>query len=432
MPRTGRRVRNLPTRPPGSDFYAQNTHNLFAAYTFSSIANDTNFTDATIPMPIIVSVERPAGQLQILENSTVFEFNPWEMGSYDMGNPAFAPLRYVGSPFNNGTIASGGQCIAGVDNVGFVVGTSSTLFNQGFLAINQGSPDVPDFFVRALNATLAGLSDQSADVALWPNPFFGYQATTNRNANSSFLDLVDGGEDLQNIPFHPLIWSLRAVDVIIAVDSSADTTTHWPNGTALVATYQRSISNFSNDLERNRFPVVPNQNTMVNLGLNKRPTFFGCNGTNTTGNNNNSNPGPLIVYLPNAPYTNYSNVSTFDLEYTTEQRQAIILNGYNVATMANATVDAQWPACLGCAILERSLHRTGTQVPAVCADCFQRYCWNGTVNDTAPATYEPTQIVASSGGETSGAERARGFPGAGRLVVTVGILGLGAWCVGLM
>ncbi|KAG7287649.1 hypothetical protein NEMBOFW57_007162 [Staphylotrichum longicolle] len=309
------------------------------AYTFSSIAADPSFAEATIPMPIIVAVERPAGQIQILENSTVFEFNLWEMGSYDPGNPAFAPLRYVGSAFTNGTVA-------GVDNVGFVVGTSSSLFNQAFLQLGRTSPDVPDFFVRALNNTLAGFSEQNSDIARWPNPFFGYQPIINRNANSSELDLVDGGEDLQNVPFHPLLWSRRAVDIIIAVDSSADTITHWPNGTSLVATYQRSISNFTSPEER-RFPLVPDQNTMINLGLNKRPTFFGCSPEN------NTNPGPLIVYIPNAPYTNYSNITTFQLEYTTEQRQEIILNGYNVATMSNATVDVQWPAlsynrCFGC------------------------------------------------------------------------------------
>ncbi len=368
-------------------------------------------------MPIIVAVERPAGQIQILENSTVLEFNPWEMGSYDPGNPAFAPLHFIGSDFTNGTVAAGGQCVAGVDNVGFVVGTSSSLFNQAFLQLGRTSPDVPDFFIRALNRTLAGFSDQSSDIARWPNPFFNYQPATNQNANSPSLDLVDGGEDLQNIPFHPLLWAARAVDVILAIDGSADTTTHWPNGTALVATSQRATPPAANP-----FPQVPDINTMINLGLNKRPTFFGCNPSNAT------NPGPLVVYIPNAPYTNLSNVTTFQLEYPTDQRQAIILNGYNVATMANATVDAQWPTCLGCAILDRSLRRTGTSVPAVCRDCFARFCWNGTVNDTAPGVYEPTLIVTGGGETASWGERARGVPGQAGLVV--GVLYLGLWAMG--
>ena len=338
-------------------------------------------------MPIIVAVERLAGQLLILENSTVFEFNPWEMGSYDPGNPAFAPLRYVGSRFTNGSLSSDVECLAGVDNVGFVMGTSSSLFNQAFLQIAR-TEGAPDFLVRSLNATLARIGEDNRDVASWPNPFFQYNAEDNRNANSSIITLVDGGEDLQNIPLHPLIWSLRSVDVILAVDSSADTPTHWPNGTALVATYERSAGNYSKD--NAAFPSIPDQNTFINLGLNSRPTFFGCDPANMTG------PGPLIVYLPNAPYTYYSNVSTFDMEYTTEERQQIIYNGYNAVTMANASVDAQWPACMGCAILSRSFHRTKTEFPAVCVDCFDRYCWNGTVNSTTPVVYEPGQIVVAS------------------------------------
>ncbi|KAL2130389.1 hypothetical protein VTI74DRAFT_6534 [Chaetomium olivicolor] len=357
-------------------------------HTFSSIADDTAFTEASIPMPIIVAVERPAGQLLILENSTVFEFNPWEMGSYDPGNPAFAPLQYVGSPFTNGSLSSDGVCVTGVDNVGFVMGTSSSLFNQAFLQLAR-TEGAPDFLVRSLNATLARIGEENRDVASWPNPFFQYNPEDNRNANSSILSLVDGGEDLQNIPLHPLLWSLRNIDVILAVDSSADTPTHWPNGTALVATYERSVSNYSNN-NTSAFPSVPDQNTFINLGLNSRPTFFGCDLANMTG------PGPLVVYLPNTPYTYFSNVSTFDLEYTTEERQNIIYNGYNVVTMANASVDAHWPACLGCAILSRSFHRTKTGLPAVCVDCFNRYCWNGTVNSTTPVVYEPGQIVVPS------------------------------------
>merc|ERR1711881_741069 len=65
------------------------------------------------------------------------------------------------------------------------------------------------------------------------------------------------------------------------------------------------------------FPSIPAQNTFGNLGLNNRPTFFGCNSSNT------SSTTPLIVYLPNSPYTYHSNVSTFQLEYTKEQQYAI-------------------------------------------------------------------------------------------------------------
>jgi len=388
-------------------------------FTFSSIAADPAFTAATIPMPIVVAIERPAGQIQIWENSTVFEFNPWEMGSYDPGNPAFAPLRYVGSAFANGTLVRRGECVGGVDNVGFVVGTSSSLFNQAFLQLGRADTNVPDFFIRTINETLARISDQNTDIASWPNPFFQYRPAENRNANSNVLNLVDGGEDLQNVPFHPLLWSRRAVDVILAVDGSADTKTHWPNGTALVATYRRSVSGYYQAPETDRFPRVPSQNTFVNLGLNRLPTFFGCEPEDP------DHPGPLIVYLPNAPYRAYSNVTTFQLEYTDEQRQEIVANGYDVVTMANGTVDAQWPACLGCAILERSLRRTKTQIPTICDDCFKRHCWNGTTNETEPATYDPAQMAVTSGAER---ERLLGV-GAGFLILW-GLLFWSAWLLG--
>ncbi|SPO00299.1 probable lysophospholipase (lpl) [Cephalotrichum gorgonifer] len=355
------------------------------AYTFSSIADDGDFSQARAPMPIIVALERQFGQLQVPANSTMFEFNPWEMGSYDPGAAAFAPLKYVGSNFTNGSIERGGNCIAGVDNAGFVMGTSSSLFNQAFLQIGKAS-GVPDFLLRALNDTLEGLGEENRDIASWPNPFYNYNAGENMNADTTVLTLVDGGEALENIPIRPLTLSKRQVDVIFAVDSSADTTTAWPNGTSLVATYNQSSSSSSTNSSNS--PSVPDQNTFVNLGLNKRPTFFGCN-------TNSSSSGPLIVYLPNAPYTYHSNVSTFDLQYSDSERDEIIRNGYNVATMGNGTVDSDWLACVGCAVLARSLVRTGTNNPAKCVDCFARYCWNGTTNSTTPATYEPDQIIMS-------------------------------------
>jgi len=219
-----------------------------------------------------------------------------------------------------------------------------------------------------------------------PNPFYHYHNETNDNAQSPTLFLVDGGEDLQNIPLHPLIQSARSVDVIFAIDSSADTQTFWPNGTSMVATYRRNLdpSGIANGTV---FPSIPDQNTFVNLGLNTRPTFFGCDLSNMTG------PSPLIIYIPNFPYSYQSNVSTFDLEYNTTERNAIIQNGYNVATMANGTTDVEWPACVGCAILSRSFERTFTAVPMVCQQCFTRYCWNGTLNSTSPLPYSPTIVL---------------------------------------
>jgi lysophospholipase len=343
-------------------------------------------------MPIIVADERAPGQLLISANTTVYEFNPWEMGTFDPTTFGFAPLQFVGSNFSSGVLPRDEHCIRGFDNAGFIMGTSSSLFNQLFLNINATS-GVPDRVKNAISNILMDIGQENNDIADWPNPFYLFNNKTNPNAQRKALTLVDGGEDLQNIPLHPLIQPMRHIDVIFAVDGSADTPepgAHWPNGTALVATYQRSL----NVLMENGtlFPSIPDQNTFVNLGLNAHPTFFGCNAGNISG------PTPLIVYLPNYPYVYNSNVSTFTLSYNNSERNAIIENGYNVATMGNSTVGKQWPACVGCAILSRSLSRTGANVPDICAECFDRYCWNGTVNSTAPIPYEPTLLIKQNRG----------------------------------
>lgn len=273
------------------------------------------------------------------------------------------------------------------------MGTSSSLFNTFLLNLNN--TDIPDALKGPIESILRTLSSENNDIADYrPNPFYFFNNDTNLSARSKSLTLVDGGEDLQNIPLHPLIQPEREVDVIFAVDSSADVN-GWPNGTALVATYERSLNPISNGTA---FPAVPDVNTFVNSGLNTRPTFFGCDSGNLTG------PAPLVVYLPNHPYVFHSNVSTFDPTHTRAERDAIIQNGYDVVTLGNGTQDQQWPACVGCAILSRSLERTGTAVPAVCRGCFERYCWDGSLNSSQPATsYTPNYRLAPAEIKTAAA-----------------------------
>ncbi|KAK2023931.1 lysophospholipase [Colletotrichum zoysiae] len=361
------------------------------AYTFSSIAESVDFQAGALPFPILVANGRAAGERgNILPNATVYEINPFELGTWDNTTFGFAPLPYLGSNFNAGSITAGGSCVRGFDQAGFVMGTSSTLFNQ-FLLRNLSASEserIPDFVQSALREILKDIDIDNNDVAQYaPNPFFGWNPSTNPTANSTQLTLVDGGEDHQNIPLQPLIQPNRAVDVIFAIDSTSDTTFHWPNGSALRATY--------NSAAENHFPPVPDVNTFLNLGLNRRPTFFGCNASNFTLSSGQHLP-PLIVYIPNAPYTAQSNVSTFDLKYDLNQRNAIIQNGYNVATQGNGTLDAEWPVCVACAVLSRSMHRADQTVPTACATCFQRYCWNGTLDARDVPEYEPNFAIGAN------------------------------------
>jgi lysophospholipase len=369
-------------------FQLINATNGGPAYTWSSIALSQGFQNADTPFPVIIADERAPNEVLIPQNTTIYEFNPFEMGSWDRSTFGFIPTQYLGSNFTAGSILGNEKCTLGYDNGGFIMGTSSTLFNQLLLQVNSTS--LPSIFKNALHSLLGDLGLKNEDIAEYsPNPFYQYNRDTNPSANNRTLTLVDGGEDNQNLPLHPLMQPVRGVDVIFAVDSSADTNYNWPNGSSLVQTYERSAAKIANGTA---FPSIPDTNTFVNLGLNKRPTFFGCNASNTTG----AHPVPLVVYIPNAPYTAYSNISTFQLSTNDTQRDAIILNGYDVATMANGTTDSSWPMCVGCAILSRSFHRTGTAVPDACTKCFNSFCWNGTLNSTKPAPYEPALALSKA------------------------------------
>jgi Lysophospholipase catalytic domain len=75
--------------------------------------------------------------------------------------------------------------------------------------------------------------------------------------------------------------------------------------------------------------------SFVNLGLNSRPTFFGCNASNYT---SFTRPPPLVVYFPHVGWTAYTNFSTFTLEYSNASVQAYIDNGVATAVISPHSV----------------------------------------------------------------------------------------------
>jgi lysophospholipase len=146
--------------------------------------------------------------------------------------------------------------------------------------------------------------------------------------------------------------------------------------------------------------------SFVNLGLNSRPTFFGCNASNFT---DYSRTPPLVIYFPHTPWTAYTNFSTFTLEYTQDQVAAFIQNGVATAVISSLLlIDVQsqgnsttWPACLACAVLQRAKERAGVPMGDQCQKCFQEYCWDGTLNTTLNA-YNPVLRSDNATFQTAG------------------------------
>ena len=378
-----------------------------ASLTYSSVQDWDVFKNYEMPFPIFVSDTRAEGTKIINLNSSLAEFNPFEMGSFDKSIYQFAKIKYLGSELNDGD--TNGTCIGGFDNAGYIMGTSSTLFNQFLLQIN--STDLPSIVKKVVTSMLERVSNHENDVAVYdPNPFYDTTVGTSSNlADNETLVCVDGGEDGQNVPLWPLTQPARDVDVVFAFDNSADTDGNWPNGTSLIKSFERQFLKAGNGTI---FPYVPDANSFINLNLTAKPTFFGCDAKNLTSLLHNSSSSsytnlssdytvydsPLIVYIANRPFSYWSNTSTFKLLYDDDERNSIIQNGFEVASRNNLTLDSEWPACVGCAIIRRLQERAGEEQSDQCKQCFQRYCWDGSLDSTG------TKLNFTETGTTNGEE----------------------------
>ncbi|AWU78228.1 uncharacterized protein C5L36_0E02900 [Pichia kudriavzevii] len=371
-----------------------------ASMTFTSLRNWDVFTEHVIPFPIVVADGRAPGTYIVNLNSTVFEFNPFEMGSWDTYLETFVDLHYVGTTMDGGKAAGNGSCWSGLDNTGFVFGTSSTLFNQFLLQIN--STGISGVAYDAAEAVLKKLSKKENDIAPWfPNPFYNSPWGSAKNMISDHdLNLVDGGEDNQNVPLSPLLVEDRGVDVIFSFDNSADTDFSWPNGSSLVNTYERQFVNASANFA---FPYVPSTDTFLHNNLTAKPTFFGCYASNLTDlmkEVDTEYVPPLVIYIANRPWTYSSNTSTFKLSYDDDEKLAMIENGFAVSTFNNLTIDKDFKKCIGCAILQRSKERQGVPIGDECKACFDEYCWDGSTytyeDDSYPDAFTDTGVYNSS------------------------------------
>ncbi|KAI5207140.1 lysophospholipase [Aureobasidium subglaciale] len=323
--------------------------------TFSSVVSSSNFTSHAVPFPIITArgVNTFEGQCTPRENGTQYEFSPYEFGSWDSNINAFTPTAYLGSKLTNGAPTVSNKCVKNYDNLGYVAGTSSALFNNYCSTIP--AKNNTQSLAQTLQAIILNAhSPVTRDLyAPYPNPFYQYPASTLTNAQSE-IQIVDGGEGNSAMPFWPLIQPERKVDVIIAADNGADTDDLFPSGTAIVGAYQQALA-----AGLTRMPFVPSVDTFISAGLNKHAVFFGCDTPDTV----------TVVYLPNNNYTYASNIETVIIQTSEQETAGIIENGNAIVTQNG---DEQWAVCLGCAVMKKS----GSVLPEACTACFDKYCYS--------------------------------------------------------
>lgn len=189
----------------------------------------------------------------------------------------------------------------------------------------------------------------------------------------------------RSIPLDPLLVKSRNVDTIIAIDGSADTDQGWPNATSLRASYARAATLVDG---QQILPYFPSAQTVVAEGLNRRPTFFGCNASQAE----RDDGMPFVIYMPNRPNTGgyLTNVSTYTLEYSREDTQSFLDSMFTTMTRGNPQSgqdrDPDWGACLACGLVERKRQARGMSRSATCTSCFNRYCYDSGPADTDAGT----------------------------------------------
>lgn len=167
--------------------------------------------------------------------------------------------------------------------------------------------------VYVLSRQLREVRTRADDVANWPSPFNGLKSTTFEDSDKTWLELLDGSSNNENVPYAPLFVKARGLDVIVTVEGSSDDPNNFPkcvpdyhlglrannlhSGTAPIFTSLRQATILQPSHQQ--FPPIPQTvEAFIETGVNARPTFFGCEPKESPPEY------PLVIYLPNAPPLN--------------------------------------------------------------------------------------------------------------------------------
>ncbi|CCD25858.2 putative carboxylic ester hydrolase NDAI_0G00820 [Naumovozyma dairenensis CBS 421] len=332
------------------------------------IQNNDKFQKFEAPIPIFIANCRN-GHLR----NKIFEFTPFEFGSWDDMLRLFVKLPYLGSKIIKGVPEI---CYNDFDDIGFITATSSSIFNNVILYIWQLISESSHEVMKAIETVMGlfGISSKQleqldemnsmiqpeTDYAVYHyNPFYQYPGNDNDFTRDSHLYLVDGGEDGENIPLRPLLIPERDMDVIFVIDSSSDKN-NFANGTKLLYIFK--------ELEKQGIHYkVPKELKKFGKSQN-HPLIIGCHAKS-----NNGVPLPIIIYYPNAEYSFPSNTSTFKVMYDDNETSSMLQNGKDIFTDDN---NPFYKNCLGCIISKRSIdkHGDGINYSKFCNKCFKKYC----------------------------------------------------------
>ena len=338
----------------------------------SQVATKSNFKLALVPYPIILAQHVDLSGTSCLPpvDAPFWEFTPFETGSWDSRIASFTPTKYLGTSLTDGKPT--GSCTTAYENLGFIAGTSSSLFQDPGIGFDVAEPLLSNFCqiadklnisdtAAATNAAVGALPvgipsiqfTQVSDLfASWPNPFYKRTAAPLVQAQQN-LSMVDGGESGQINPIFPMLLPQRNISVIIVSDNT-DGNNNYPSGKEMHATYLAAKA-----AGLTKMPFVPEASVLLAAGLTSGPVFFGCGDSSKA----------TVVWMPNYSATAAGgNVDTSRMQYSASESAQVVNNGAAVMSQNNSSA---WAKCLGCAIMEG----TGSFLPPACKACFTKYCY---------------------------------------------------------
>lgn len=338
----------------------------------SQVATKSNFKSFSVPYPIILAQHVDLGGTSCLPpvDAPFWEFTPYEMGSWDSRIASFTPTKYLGTSLTAGKPT--GSCTTAYENLGFIAGTSSTLFQDPGIGFDVADPLLANFcqLTEAVNVSATAAVTNAAVGALpvgipsiqltqisdlfasWPNPFYNLTSAPLVKAQQN-LSMVDGGESGQINPIFPMLLPQRNISVIIVSDNT-DGNNDYPSGKEMHATYLAATA-----AGLTKMPFVPESSVLLAANLTSRPVFFGCGDSSKA----------TVVWMPNYSATAAGgNTDTSQMQYNASSSAQVIKNGAAVMSQNNSNA---WAKCLGCAIMEG----TGSFLPPACTACFDKYCY---------------------------------------------------------
>eukprot|EP00122_Pirum_gemmata_P017632 Pgem_evm1s16518 len=337
---------------------------------------DTAFSQHEGPFPVIIASE--LFKQRAYSTAELWEFNPFECGSFERNISAFVKTERFGSKFDKNNDENN-IVVENNDELSFIYGMSSDAYSfPEDYSLEKKAPTVDRLLGGA--ASLIGrkagythLKSYIRDFTLGNtlNPFKGIDNNATSVNDDDVLHFGDTGfGDQGSLSLHNLLLPERNIDILFSIDGSAgNKTTSLPNGDEVL---RASVYAKRAGLP---FPKIPTKEEFKNTTkLLNSVNFYGCYDA----------MAPTLIYIPNMIVTN--NTATYVGKFAYSHQEVNNFHDNVGAIMYSYPGNEDLPTCLACLVAVKMGH-SSTQ----CSECMEKYCY-----DNADDYEKITTVVATT------------------------------------